>query len=131
MTDLLTGITPVAIDGAPVKVPIRASSPETTRVAEPVAIEHTKSKVATPQPSEQKPALTTKELAEMLRRINLTFDLFEVAAKYAIDESDGHVQVTIFNTRTGEVIRRIPPTEFQTSFNSFREGLGMLVNQLF
>jgi uncharacterized FlaG/YvyC family protein len=78
-----------------------------------------------------KPPVSKEELAEMLHRINLTFDLFEVAAKYSIEEDGNQIHVTLINTRTGEVIRRIPPGDFQSSFDSFREGLGLLFNRLF
>jgi flagellar protein FlaG len=102
----------------------------------------TRAAPVTPQPIEQvkvepkqqveaKTPISREELAEMLHRINLTFDLFEVAAKYSIDEDSSQIHVTLINTRTGEVIRRIPPNEFQSNFDSFREGLGLLFNQLF
>jgi uncharacterized FlaG/YvyC family protein len=131
MTDHVAGVSPAVSDGSPAKTPVRANYPDAMRAVDKVTTEHAKPKVESAKVSQLKQPLTTEELAEMLRRINLTFDLFEIAAKYAIDESDGHVQVTVFNTRTGEVIRRIPPTDFQSSFNSFREGLGLLVNQSF
>lgn len=90
-----------------------------------------------PQPAPEAPRQTTKpaapisteELAEMLRRVNLTFDLFEIAAKYAVDKDGGQIRVTLFNTRTGEIIRRIPPGEFQAGGGSLREGLGLQFNR--
>jgi len=47
----------------------------------------------------------------MLRRMNLTYDLFEIQANYRYDKELGMVRVVVKNTVTGEVIRRIPPYE--------------------
>lgn|GEM_PF-4714864 len=47
----------------------------------------------------------------MLRRMNLTYDLFEIQANYRYDKELGMVRVVVRNTVTGEVIRRIPPYE--------------------
>lgn len=100
-----------------------------TAQVNPLPIESAKAEQ--PQKVEANAPISKEELAEMLHRINLTFDLFEVAAKYTIDEESSQIHVTLINTRTGTVIRRIPPSEFQSSFDRFREGLGLLFNRLF
>lgn len=126
MDELLAGVPQVRVDAA-------ASAPQPAARKQP-ARHDTPAPGAVPgtaKPEAAKRAVTTQELAEMLHRINLTFDLFEVAAKYSIDEERGSVRVTLINTRTGEVIRRIPPADFRDSFDSFREGLGLLINRLF
>lgn len=53
--------------------------------------------------------MTLEELAEMLRKVNLTFDTFEIRAKFTINMENGDLLVEVINERTGEVIRRIPP----------------------
>jgi flagellar protein FlaG len=131
MTMQPAGVQQVQRDAGQATVSRPAAHTEAVRVAPttPQAIEQVK---VEPQPkAETKAPISREELAEMLHRINLTFDLFEVAAKYSMDADHNQVHVTLINTRTGEVIRRIPPDEFQSSFDSFREGLGLLFNRLF
>lgn len=79
------------------------------------------------QAPEKKP-LSLEELQEMLRKINLTSDLFEIAAEYTIDEEANRVKVVVRNTRTGEVIRRIPPEAFVAEFYDLKRGLGLRIN---
>jgi uncharacterized FlaG/YvyC family protein len=79
------------------------------------------------QAPEKKP-LSLEELQEMLRKINLTFDLFEIAAEYTIDKEANRVKVVVRNTRTGKVIRRIPPEAFAAEFYDLKRGLGLRIN---
>jgi uncharacterized FlaG/YvyC family protein len=62
-------------------------------------------------PVQQREQMSTSELLDILHRINLTFDLFEVQSTYTIDPKTGDVTIRIVNQRTGEVIRSIPPYE--------------------
>lgn len=72
--------------------------------------------------------ISLDELSEMLNKLNLTFDLFEIEAEFSFDREDKQVRVVVRNTRTNEVIRRIPAHEFQAQFSNFRDGVGMLVD---
>jgi len=58
---------------------------------------------------EQIKRMSLDELAEMLRKVNLTFDVFEIQARYTIDRESGDISIEVINQRTGEVIRKIPP----------------------
>jgi uncharacterized FlaG/YvyC family protein len=66
--------------------------------------------------------MTLEELAEMLRKVNLTFDLFEIQAKFTVDRSTGDITVEIINQRTGEVIRRIPPYDLPGVAEALKAG---------
>ncbi|HDS31040.1 MAG TPA: flagellar protein FlaG [Firmicutes bacterium] len=66
--------------------------------------------------------MSLDELAEMLRRINLTFDLFEIQAKFSVDQTTGRVSVEVINQRTGEVIRKIPPYDVGRIIESLERG---------
>lgn len=101
-----------------------ASSPATgtTRVT---AAERDESK---PKAQLMQP-LSLEELEEMLRKVNMTFDLFEIAAEYTVEEDPHRIIVTIRNTHTGKVIRRIPPDDFVANYNDIKRGLGTLVNE--
>lgn len=84
-----------------------------------------------PKPKVQQPRqMSLEELAENLRKLNMTFDLFEIQAKYYIDEDDHDIKVIVRNTKTGEIIRKIPPTEFSAQFETFRNNLGSAFNRL-
>jgi uncharacterized FlaG/YvyC family protein len=131
MAEQLAGVNQVKNDAGQATIPRTPARLDGARAESASLPEIKKAKVETAEPAEAKAPVTTEELAEMLRRINLTFDLFEVAAKYTVDKDGGQIRVTLINTHTGEVIRRIPPKEFQANFDSFREGLGLLVNRLF
>jgi len=67
--------------------------------------------------------LTPSEFAEVLHRVNLTSDLFEVQAKFMIDPT-GDISIQITNQRTGEVIRKIPPYEVQKIAQAISNGAG-------
>lgn len=77
------------------------------------------------RPREQ---LSLDELADMLRKLNLTFDLFEIETEFSVDMDDHQIRVVVRNTRTNEVIRRIPAHEFEAQFTSFRDGVGLLID---
>jgi len=66
--------------------------------------------------------MTIEELAEMLRKVNLTFDLFEIQAKFTVDKKTGDITVEIINQRTGEVIRRIPPYDLPGVADAIKAG---------
>jgi uncharacterized FlaG/YvyC family protein len=73
--------------------------------------------------------ISTEDLAKMLQKVNLTFDLFEIEADASIDPDSHELKVIVRNTRTGEVIRRIPPHDFKAQFDSFRNGVGLLIDR--
>ncbi|HYE77914.1 MAG TPA: flagellar protein FlaG [bacterium] len=76
-----------------------------------------------PAPAPPKPR-SLEELAEALRRVNLTFDLFEIQAH--IEFRDGQFRVLITNSRTGEVIRQIPAYEAPELAEALQMGVGVL-----
>jgi uncharacterized FlaG/YvyC family protein len=93
---------PVAVETA--AVPEEAKLPGTTPNQLPQADTGSSSR-----PVKHQEQMSLEELAAMLRKVNLTFDLFEIQAKYAVDLSTGDITVQVINQRTGEVIRKIPP----------------------
>jgi uncharacterized FlaG/YvyC family protein len=81
-------------------------------------------KVAKPENSARHEPISLDELAENLRKMNMTFDLFEIQAKFIVDSESHDIKVIVRNTRTGEVIRSIPPAEFNSMYEQFMDGLG-------
>ena len=72
--------------------------------------------------------MSLEELAEMLRKVNLTFDLFEIQASITIDQKTGDILVEVINQRTGEVIRKIPPYDVSTMVESLETGDSILTD---
>lgn len=66
------------------------------------------------------------ELAEVLRKVNLTFDLFEINASISVEEDE--VVVRIVNQRTGELIRQIPSEAARRLAAALEEGRGILTD---
>jgi len=65
---------------------------------------------------------TLEELAELLRKVNLTFDLFEIQTRYQVNLETGEVTLQIVNQRTGEVIRKIPPYDVPKVAEALKNG---------
>jgi uncharacterized FlaG/YvyC family protein len=82
---------------------------------------------AAPNPGRRE-QISLDELAENLRRMNMTFDLFEIQAKFSIDKETHEIKIVVRNTKTGEVIRRIPPTDFNVLYDQFINGMGTTFN---
>lgn len=126
MNDELGPVQPAHTDGLPVVAGAGLQGlprrPESKRSSALPTVE--------PRPeSKDSPKEHDKLLLDMLRRLNMAFDLFEIQAKFEFLEDGNRVHITVRNTATGKVIRRIPPTELQTNFNNLREGMGLIVNQ--
>jgi uncharacterized FlaG/YvyC family protein len=128
--DYISGVAPKGKDSAvssPHSVEQVARQPAVQGHPDSQSVRIVERSVDRPQNTGQQ-QLSLEELREMLRRINLTFDLFEIAAEYSIDDDNNRVKVVVRNTRTGRVIRRIPPSEFVTEFYDLRRGLGLRIN---
>ena len=96
-------------------------SVKVSAIAKAVAMDKAKAQAEEP--------VSKDELAEMLRKFNLTFDLFEIEAQYSVEDNGHRIRIVIQNTKTGEIIRKIPPYEFVTNYQDVRAGLGTLINE--
>ena len=74
------------------------------------------------QTREQLKPRTLDELAELLRKVNLTFVLFEIQTRYQVNLETGEVSLQIVNQRTGEVIRKIPPYDVPRVAEALKNG---------
>ena len=82
-----------------------------------------------PEPVQRREPLSLGELAQALRKVNLTFDLFEIQAKISVAD-DGDVAIHVINQRTGETIRRIPPNEINQFLNNSARDVGKITDTL-
>jgi len=132
MQDRITGIAPTAEQ--PGSTHHAPSATPKTKAEEPAKGSVKVAPVAKPKAPEKakvqvKEPISLDELAEMLRKVNLTFDLFEIAAQYSVEDNGHRVRIVVHNTRTGEVIRRIPPSEFVANYHDIKAGLGTSINE--
>jgi uncharacterized FlaG/YvyC family protein len=102
-----------------------AQAPPPPPVAQPAAKSEQHASVSAGMPEK----ISTEELERMLNKVNLTFNLFEIESDVSIDQESHELHVIVRNTRTGDVIRRIPAYEFKAQFDSFRNGLGLLIDR--
>ena len=76
---------------------------------------------------QQKP--TPQEVTEMLNQVASGVDLFEIQAKFSINQATGEIQIQVVNNTTGEVIRRIPPYEAVKLLLETGAATGLLMDQ--
>jgi uncharacterized FlaG/YvyC family protein len=72
--------------------------------------------------------MSIEELAAQLRKVNLTFDMFEIQAKFSVNPKTGEISVEVINQRTGEVIRKVPPYDVPDFIDSFNRGEAMMTD---
>ena len=86
-------------------------------------------KASKPEPVTPPKRLSLAEITKLLSKVNLHTDLFEISANYSIDEASGGIQVEVKNTKTGEVIRRIPPYDAVLLLLDREKAAGLLLDQ--
>lgn len=75
-------------------------------------------------------SLSLEQLEELLRKINLSFDLFEIQRIFVVDPSGNEEpKVEIRNTVTGELIRVIPTNELTDIYREFKMSVGSIINK--
>ena len=94
--------------------------------------EHSESSYrATTYSYEQPPKqLSLEQLEEILRRMNLSFDLFEIQRIFVVDPTGkDEPRIEIRNTVTGELIRTIPFNEVSDLYQEFKQSVGSIINK--
>lgn len=74
-------------------------------------------------------SVSSEKLADMVDKVNLSYDPFEIEARFTMSKNGKRVIVTLHNTRTGEIIRRIPPEDFASRFEESTGKLGLWFNR--
>lgn len=68
----------------------------------------------------------TRELTE---KIQANLDRMNISLKFSTYGKNGEkISVTVFDKQTGEVIRKIPPEEFQRLHEKMQEVIGLIFN---
>ena len=87
-------------------------------------------KASKPEPVTPPRELSLSEIANLLNKVNLHFDLFEIQAKFTIDKASGGILIEVRNNQTGEVIRRIPPYDAIRFLSEAEKTAGLLLDQM-
>jgi len=133
MTEALMGISPQRTE-LPVPTPPQPAgraSPEAVQRKPVAQLEGAAADAGATATEPVKNLFSQEEIADTLHQMNLIFDMFEIQAQFSVSKENHEIQVVLRNTRTGEVIRRIPPGEFAQNFTSFKDGIGLLFNRIF
>lgn len=62
--------------------------------------------------------LSFDELRDLMRKVNMYIDPFELQVRFIVDDNSGDVVLNIVYTVSGEVIRRIPSSEFEAALKA-------------
>lgn len=133
MSEALIGITPQRADVPSPSLPRPAgrASPDAVQYKAAARSEGAAAAAATASEELPQDLFSSEKIAETLHQLNLTFDMFEIQAQFSVSDDNREIRVVLRNTRTGEVVRRIPPDEFILNFASFKDGIGLLYNRIF
>ena len=118
----LSGISPYT-PSEPVNKSVEATpstlkgKPVSEELAEPKVVEATQAPAPETgvQPAKH---LSFDELREMMRKVNLFINPFEIQVQFIVDSSSGNVAMNVINTVSGEVIREVLPAEFERALNA-------------
>lgn len=80
------------------------------------------------QNQEERPG-TQQELAEAIRQINQTMEIYNTELRFTVHETSGEIMVKVVKSETGEVIREIPPEYVLRIVTYVREMLGLLLDK--
>jgi len=80
------------------------------------------------QDQEEKPG-TQQKLAEAIRQINQTMEIYNTELRFTIHEASGEIMVKVVKSETGEVIREIPPEYILKIVTYVKEILGLLLDK--
>jgi flagellar protein FlaG len=86
-------------------------------VAEPAPVAETRPKVEAPE-----------DVLQAAKDFNRAFTLFDIQAHFSVHEATGTVVVDVVDTRSGDVIREIPPRELLDRYAQLMDILGLLVD---
>ena len=65
---------------------------------------------------------------ELLKKLNLTVDIFNLEFRREIHQGTGEIMVSIINKETGEVLRQVPPEKILDMVAEMLKHLGLAVD---
>lgn len=80
-------------------------------------------------PAEQNPEEQRPRIDQAVERLNRLADIFATALRFSVHEATRTIMVRVVDTRTGEVIREIPPQQILDAVAKMQELLGLLFDE--
>lgn len=77
----------------------------------------------------EKDNLTEQQLRQAVDKLNNTMQVYNKELRFRIHDESGEMQVSLINTETDEVIRKIPPDYILEIVAYVKEALGLIVNE--
>lgn len=69
------------------------------------------------------------DLDGVAEKLNSAANAFDVQARFSVHKTTGQIMVKIINTRTGRVLREIPPERLVALADSMERMLGLVVDE--
>jgi uncharacterized FlaG/YvyC family protein len=94
-----------------------ADKPDSREPAEPQAAEVTQA--SAPETGAQPVKhLSFDELRDLMRKVNLYINPFEIQVQFIVDHQTGDVAMNVINTVSGEIIREVLPEELNRALDA-------------
>lgn len=82
-----------------------------------------------PFPSDENTEEQRPVVDQAVERLNRMADIFATSLRFSIHEATHTIMVRVVDTRTGEVIREIPPEQILNAVAKMQEMLGLLFDE--
>ena len=80
--------------------------------------------------SEQKGNITEEQLKQAVDQLNSSMRNYNTELRFKMDQESQEMQVSVINSETDEVLRKIPPDEILNIVAHVKEMLGLIVNEI-
>ncbi|MFZ5814020.1 MAG: flagellar protein FlaG [Bacillota bacterium] len=77
----------------------------------------------------QRPAVTPRDVEKVIGKMNDLAHIFSKALKFEVADDGHRIIVKVVDTRSGEIIREIPPEKLVEAFESMEDYLGVLFDR--
>ncbi len=94
-------------------------------------MEHTDIPLPTAKEQQQQHAteLSKDDLKKLTENLNRLLDAFDIAARFSVHEVTKDIMVRIYNSKTNETIREIPPKKILDMVANMMKLVGMLLDE--
>lgn len=80
--------------------------------------------------SEQKGNITEEQLKQAVDQLNSSMRNYNTELRFKMDQESREMQVSVINSETDEVLRKIPPDQILNIVAHVKEMLGLIVNEI-
>ncbi len=80
--------------------------------------------------NEQRNSITEKRLKQAVDQLNSTMKNYNTELRFKLDKDSQEMQVSVINSETDEVLRKIPPDKILNIVAHIKEVLGLIVDEI-